>query len=422
MIKLLPTKYRFAYIIIFVLGLCKVLYSGAFFYPDSYAFLDMALNRSPVYSLFLKGITLVFGDSFQIPVLVFQYLFFALAINFLLTSVFKKISLSPLSVLLIQLSILINGLFLYLSVNRVLSEAIVFPLVLIFIAHVFTLLVNKNFKNVYKLIFVFFLLLFTRGQFLAFLPILILILLYVLYQSKNYKKGVLALTLVLVLPIVNGLMEKTYNKIVQGQFKGYSMTYVHLITNPFYIANKDDENLFSNPEEKAFFNRTYNLLLEKKITRNQALQTKYTDDYLFFENNFSKICNASIHEANMDYYARKGYTYLEQQYAVDQMTNRMFFPLLKANFKTWVMMVVKSFIKGFGGIQMVLALGLLLVYCILFFKDNRLAFIGLVIFLKILNGLVIAMVAHSIYRYTFYFDWLLFVTFILLLDPKFKKA
>lgn len=422
MIKLLPTKYRIIYLVIFVLGLLKVLNTGAIFYPDSYAFLDMQINRSPVYSLFLKLTTTVFGDYYEVPVLVLQYLFFAFAINYLLKSIKSKINLSAVGILLIQFSILINGLYFYLSVNRVLSEAIVFPLILIFIAEVFKLLSNKTLKNSYKLIVVFFVLLFTRGQFLAFLPLLILALVYVVYQSKNYKKGFIVLCLTLATPFLSSLLEKTYNKIVIGEFKGYAMTYVHFITNPFYIANAEDKNLFSNSEEKAFFNRTYNLMLDKKITRNQAIQTKYVDDYLFFENNFSKICNASIHQANMDYYGTQGYNYLEQQYKVDQITSSMFLPLLKANFKTWVRMVVKSFIKGFGGIQMCLALGLLLLYCIMFFKDNTMLFLGIAITLKVLNGIIIAMVVHSIYRYTFYFDWVLLAAFILILDSKIKKA
>lgn len=422
MIKLLPTKYRITYLAIFVLGLLKVLKTGTIFYPDSYAFLDMEINRSPVYSLFLKLITTVFGDYYEMPVLVLQYLLFAFAINYLLKSINSKINLSTIGVLLLQLSILINGLYFYLSVNRVLSEAIVFPLILIFIAEIFKLLSNKTLKNSYKLIAVFFVLLFTRGQFLAFLPLIVLAFIYVAFQSKNYKKGIIFLCLILATPFLSSLLEKTYNKVVIGEFKGYAMTYVHFITNPFYIANAEDENLFSNPEEKAFFNRTYSLMLDQKLTRNQALQTKYVDDYLFFETNFSKICNASIHEANMNYYATKGYNYLEQQYKVDQMTSSMFFPLLKANFTTWVRMVIKSFIKGFGGVQMCIALGLLLLYCVLFFKDNTMLFLGTTIILKVLNGIIIAMVAHSIYRYTFYFDWILLAAFILILDSKIKKA
>ena len=46
-----------------IIGVCAAL-KGPFLHRDSYAFLEMPLNRSPLYVLFLKLFTTLFGDNY----------------------------------------------------------------------------------------------------------------------------------------------------------------------------------------------------------------------------------------------------------------------------------------------------------------------------------------------------------------------
>jgi hypothetical protein len=158
-----------------------------------------------------------------------------------------------------------------------------------------------------------------------------------------------------------------------------------------------------------------------------TLQMSTEDDeapYVFFERNFTKICNATIHEYNRDFYAAKGLNEYEQQYKVDELTSSMFLPLLKANLKSWVKHVKRSFIKGVGGRIVLLILFFIFACSSWLFiksKDYRFVFLALAIVLKCSNNIIIAMVVHSIGRYTFYFDWIIFAALILLFNPLFKK-
>ncbi|GAA3610875.1 hypothetical protein GCM10022396_30080 [Flavivirga amylovorans] len=228
--------------------------------------------------------------------------------------------------------------------------------------------------------------------------------------------------MIALVPIIVNFSERVYYKLVLGQNKNYAMTYVHCISSPFYIAKSSDIEVFETEEQKSFFSRTFQMLESKEITRNFAISNR-KDDYDFFEENFTKICNASIHESNMEYYKKYGFrTEYEQQYKVDEVTTKMFFPLLKANFKIWFKMLLKSIEKGLGGRSGAFLTFMILGFSLIFvFKDNRFTFLSIVIILKFANSLIVAIAVHSIVRYTFYFDWIIGATIILLLDPILKK-
>lgn len=422
MYKRLSKKYFTAYISVYMLMGFVVMIRGSAYAPDSYAHLDMLINRSPVYSIFLKLFTLVFNNHYQIPLLLTQYLLLVFSIDFFLKKIQKRLALLSLSIVAFQFTLLANAVYWFASVNYILSESIAFPLILILIAFLFKSFTDKTFKPLYKAIMVLVLLQFTRGQFIAFLPILLIVVIYLIFKTKVYIKGALSILLIFLVPLIINYSEKVYNKTVHGHYKNYAMTYVHFISNPFYIAKSTDVDIFENEEEKNFFSRTYQMLESKKVTRDYALSIR-KDDYVFFESNFTKICNASIHEANMYYYSKQGFdNEYDQQYKVDDMTTSMFFPLLKANYKVWLKMVFKSFEKGLGGRQGTFLIFLILIYSLIFaLKDNRFAFLALVISLKLANGLIIAMVVHSINRYTFYLDWVVCATVIFFMEPILKK-
>lgn len=407
--------------VFFVFGLI-VFIRGPIYLPDSYAHMDMLINRSPVYAIFVNVFTAIFKGYYEYPLLFSQYLFLVLSIRFLLKILSQSLKVSSVSVLLLQLVLLANGIYWFASVNKVLSESIAFPLFLILVGCLFKASVEKNYKWLFKGIITLILLQFTRGQFISFLPVLLIFLSYITYKTKSYRKGLIFVILIISIPLVVSFSERAYNKIVHNQYKNYSMTYVHFISLPFYIADSNNVEIFETEEEKSFFNRTYQLLKSKKINRDFAISNN-KDDYAFFEANFTKICNASIHEANMDYYADFGFkSHYDQQYKVDEVTAKMFFPLLKANFKVWLKVVFKSFEKGLGGRPGAFLTFLILILSIvLFFKDNRFVFLSIVVLLKLANSLIIAMVVHSIIRYTFYFEWITGAVVILLLDLILKE-
>ncbi|WP_298239192.1 hypothetical protein [uncultured Algibacter sp.] len=223
----------------------------------------------------------------------------------------------------------------------------------------------------------------------------------------NDKLTLLILLVIISIPFLSKVTENSYYNLVLKEDISYTMTYVHLISAPFYVASIEDQSLFSNKEERSFFIRTKQFLDSQNLSYNYS-KAKNLDEFDYYQNNFTKICNTTIHEANMSYYENKGVSFYNQHRKVDMLTTKMFFPLLKKNFKKWLVIVYKGFKKGLGRSHGILLLGLIFMLSILFLrydlKSLSIFFLGILI-LKLTLHLLIAISVHSIHRYLFYFDW-----------------
>ncbi len=410
------------YCIYFVVGVF-VIFKGAIYYPDSFAFLKMSFNRSPVYSSFLKLFTSVFGDNFELPVTIVQYILIALSIHYFL-KVFKKIfEVSFLGLTVLQLILLAPCYHWFFAANKLLSESLSYALVIFISALLTQGLIERNIKFLIKLLIPLFVLILTRGQFLALIPVVLYSVVFINFKEKQIKQSLLVLFLLLALPAIVSLSERTYNKIVHDKFINYKMSSVHAISAAFYVSDANDEAIFTSKEEKDLFKRTYTSLSEAGFLKKELKKDIFDYQELFREN-FTKICNARVHQLNLDYYAVKGLDYYEQQIKVDALTSKMILPLIKNNLKSWLGFVYHNLKYTFGTSKYMVLLLIILFYSVyISFKTNKkeFVFIAFMILCMFANNAIIAIATHSVNRYTFYFDWVLFAFVILFIDPYFKK-
>jgi len=417
--KLTNIIYTSIYFIVGVLVIAR----GAIYFPDSYTFVDMALNHSPAYCTFLKIFTSIFGDYFELPVVIAQYIIIAFGVHFFVQTLNNVFHIHKVGVLIIQLISLAPSVYVHNLGSAILSEALAYPIFLVIFALTLKLFVEENLKYVYKIGALLFVLILTRGQFLALVPALILIVGYIIFKTKSFKKHFYFLAILIAIPLLTSFTERVYNKIVFDHFINNAMNYVHLIASPFYIANKSDINLFTDADESAYFNLIYSSLKEAELTRNQNFKTGGLDDYLFYHFNFSEICNRRIYELGLSYYEAKGLNFIEQNVALNTLCSKMVGPLIKQNFKVWLKFFLKNLSHSFGSSKYMLFFGVLLFYGVLnLLKSNRSVykFIVIATLFMFANNALIALVIHSIKRYVFYFDWVIFATFIILLNEIFK--
>ncbi|MCF7569497.1 hypothetical protein L3X37_14180 [Sabulilitoribacter arenilitoris] len=408
------------YAIYFVVGIF-IISTGAIYYPDSYTFLDMALNHSPFYCIFLKIITSIFGDYFELPLIIIQYIIIVFGVNFFVKTLNTVFNLHHTGFIILQLISLAPCVYVHNLGSAILSEALTYPIFLVIFAFTLKLFVEENLKYLYKICALLFVLILTRGQFLALIPVLLLIVGYVVFKTKSLAKNFYFLVMLIALPFVTSLSERVYNKAVFGYFINNAMNYVHLISSPFYISNESDVNLFTNEDEKAYFKLIHNSLKEAKLTRNQNLDE---DDYMFYQNNFPKICNRRILDLGLNFYKEKGHNFIEQNIALNKLCSKMVYPLIKQNFKIWFKLFSKNLKNSFGSSKQMLFFMVLLFYGLInLFKTNRdiYKFIVIATLFMLANNTLIALVVHSIKRYIFYFDWVVFATFIILFNEIFKK-
>lgn len=416
------TSQNLIHLAIYIIVGVLVLNRGAIYFPDSYTFLDMAFNHSPFYCSFLKVITSVFGDYFEIPLVIIQYLIIVFGIDFFVKTLKKVFNIHAFGVIITQLICLAPCIYLHNLGSAILSEALTYPIFLLIFAFSLKLFVEENLRYLYKICVLLSILILTRGQFLALIPALILIVGYVIYKTKSFKKHYYFIVLLAIIPIITTISERVYNKVIFGHFVNNAMNYVHIIASPFYIANETDVSLFTEEDESVYFNMIYKSLKDAELTRNQNLSLD-KDDYLFFQHNFPEICNRRIYDLGLNSYEAKGLNFIEQNIALNALCSRMVFPLIKQNFKVWIKLFIKNLKNSFGSSKQILFYLVLLLYGLInLIKSNKniYKFLVLTILFMFANNMLIALVIHSIKRYIFYFDWVVFATFIILLNEIFK--
>ena len=411
--------YSFVYVIVGILAINK----GIIYYPDSYTFLEMAFNHSPIYCTFLSVLTGIFGDNFEIPLILVQYIIIAFGVDFLIKTLKNIFNLHFIGFILIQLIALAPCVYLHFLPSTILSEALSYPLLLIIFAYTLKLFVEEKPNYIYKIILPLFLLILTRGQFIILIPVLIVIVSFIIYKNKTFIKNFRFLVILIIFPLITSLSERVYNKVVFGYYVNNAMNYVHLISSPFYISNNDDINLFSEQDEKTYFKLINNSLSEAKLTRDQNLSIG-NDDYQFYQNNFTKICNKRIYKLGLKLYEDKGLDFFEQNIALNKLCSKMVFPLIKQNFKNWFVLFFKNLKNSFGSSKQFLLFIMLMGYSLFYLNktnNNIYKFVALAALFMFANNTLIALVVHSIKRYVFYFDWVIFAIIILLFNEILKK-
>ncbi len=401
-----------------------VLAKGGHYMPDSYAFLDMRFNRSPFYCTFLKIFTSVFGDNFEAPVIMFQYAFIVFAVRKFIINLSKTFNLNTFSQLILQGILLAPCVYWHFTGGSILSESIAYPLVLLVFWYTFKAFKDLDLKPIYKAFVFLFILILTRGQFVIFVPIILIVSGYIIHQKRSFRSSYFALLLIIALPFLTNLTEKIYNKVVFGYYTSNAMSNVHFIASGFYLSKDSDIDLFKTNEEQAYFQIINQSLKDASLMRSQVVANGL-DDYDFYEYNFTKICNQRIHELGLAYFEDKGLNYYEQNIALNSLCGNMIFPLIKSNFSNWTKLLFKNLKTTFGTTKQMLLILVLLFYSLyLVWKETDVIykFISLACAFMFANNLLIALVVYANKRYVFYFDWVIFAIVIILLNRVYFKA
>lgn len=411
-------------IVLFLIVGVFVLAKGGHYMPDSYAFLDMRFNRSPFYCTFLKIFTSIFGENFEVPVILFQYAFIVFAVRKFIINLSKAFNLNTFSQLILQGILLAPCVYWHFTGGSILSESIAYPLVLLVFWLTFKGFKDLDLKPIYKALIFLFVLTLTRGQFVIFVPIILIVCGYIIHQKRSFRSSYFALLLIIALPFLTNLTEKIYNKVVFGYYTSNAMSNVHFIASGFYLSKDSDIDLFKAEDERAYFQIINQSLKEANMMRSQAVANGF-DDYEFYDNNFSNICNHRIHELGLAYFEDKGLNYYEQNIALNSLCGNMIFPLIKSNFSNWTKLLFKNLKTTFGTTKQMLLILVLLFYSLyLVWKETDVIykFISLACAFMFANNLLIALVVYANKRYVFYFDWVIFAIVIILLNRVYFKA
>jgi O-antigen ligase len=400
-----------------------VLRNPAIYFPDSTGYLNMNIIRTPGYPLFLNSIKSIFGSNFETALLFIQTAFGCFSIYFLIQKIRSVQLLNHFLCCCFALVLLLPFLVSLKIGNNILSEALSYALYLIITGYYLTFFISKNKKELYYAIPVLGILLITRYQFIYLIPVALLLIFWINFKEKKWKQYTLPILLFLCLPIVTSLVDRTYHKVVHDHFVSTPWTGMNIITAGFYVADAEDVAIFESEQQKEFFSKTYEGLIEKKLNIHHLELTNIESKTTFYMHHFAAITMGPIFKngkAVLDETLSENEKYI----ALEKMTTSMAKPLILDNFSEWRRIYIGNMIVGFGGFkQFLLYIFIALLSFIGIIKHNTKLYkiLMLISVLLISNLVLVAVGMHAITRFTFYNDWVIFLTVFILLNSLNKK-
>ncbi|WP_299220121.1 hypothetical protein [uncultured Aquimarina sp.] len=402
-----------------------VLYRGVIYELDSYAFLSMEINRSSGYIIFLSFFKKIFGSYFEYPLLIVQLTINIYGVWILHTCLRRILKFQKLFSVLSLLILLAPLLYLHLTANKLQTEALAYPLYLIFIANCIYGLVRLQKKNLIYGAMVLLILIFVRGQFLSLVPIGLIVTTYMLIITNKRSYALVGL-LFITIPFLSNLFDKSFHYYQYGHFVATPFTGPSIGAAVFYVSDKEDVVLFNSKEEREYFKSVKKRLDEKEWTSSFANTYDSISSFDHFRQNYVNICNQTIHEYGLQHFEKKGLSSDMQYIATDNLLLKMYKPLLLDNFKEWLKLYIQNIKASLGNSKYLLLHIVLFAFGILLLlrrKDLVLGkFISFVILCTFSNIALLAIATHSDKRYVFYNDWVLFIVLFVFLDRYFNTV
>ncbi len=415
-------RFKYSLYVIYLIVFVIVISRPIAFFPDSEGYLDMHINRLPLYPLLLKSVQAVATESFSLIVIVLQALLGLYSVHYCVKVFKSNLNIHLIWYIILAVLLLAPYVYNHIIANRFLSEAIAYPLYLLVITRIINSFFTENRNYLLRTLPFLFLLLLTRSQFLFLIPISIFVLLYISYRKQSYKSNLGLFILLIIFPVLTSTADRIYHWYAHDHFVTTPWTGIHLLTPAMYVADKSDGHVFSSEKEKIFFDEIYNHLEQKKLNIHH-IDSKEQDDTAYYISNYAAIANGTIYNEGKEMFAT-GLTENEKYIALDRLTKRMSLPLVIDNFGSWFRIYLKNFIHAFQNARYMVLFLILLCFSLVKLKkhtSNTIKFIAIGSLLTLSNAALVAIGMHTLKRFTFYNDWIIFLIIFALLDILIKN-
>ncbi len=394
-----------------------LIFQDAIYTPDTYSYLNAEIQRYPGYALFSKLFTFLFGAYFNYAVIGFQLLIGLISIHFFYKKVEEILSLNY----VIKLGLLLLLLFpffepLYVA-NNICSEGLSYPLYLFFLTFSLDFLFLNNNKSLVYLSIASILLSLTRGQFII-IP-LIIAFIYLIKHKKSILKFEYfsKLLLLLSIPFVIIIMDKSYHKLKDNKFASTPFTYVNTSSLAFYVSKASDSAFINNEDYKNVFIECHQFISKNKWIMSSKERASYDAYYKHFHKRLTKICNYTLHTKGTVYFLNKDLSIVESRIAIESTAKQLTLILIKNNFNKWINLYFASIKHGFkSNLLLFFIVGVFLFSLIKIILDyqKNFALLFLLSCLTLTNAMLVAFASYSIMRLLFYNYVLIFLIFIVI--------
>lgn len=436
-------KSRDKYILLFLPVLFFVFFSfydGVVWCVDSPSYVNMTVDREPVYPLFLLFFRTLFSGNetyLQTAVLV-QGLLMAFAIFSLVWFLRKEFKLNIYKTLLIEILFLLVSLLCRFAAKRgsmysnsLLSESLAYPLFILFFRFVFEYLLTGTKKPLIISTVLSVILISTRKQMYLSLALIVICVFYQTVKQKDYRKILNLILIILVVIGSNKALDYTYNSLIRGLHNSHTSSDRFMATVVFFCSEKDNAELIKDNETKQIFIKVYEACESKGLLKNRNAVGWY-ENAMDFCDNYDIIQLHNMWPMEREY-AEKLYDVSDDEIEVivDRYNKTIvgsllpeIWPTVLSTFFCNVLLGIMTTVAAVNRVFMlysfvIVALYILLMVINIYFNhlDNYSLF-GLLVFVSCaINICVVSMVIFPQTRYTIY-NMALFYTagFLMLCD------
>jgi len=413
-------------IVFYLVIIFYVLNIGVIKEPDTGSYLNLSIIASPGYPSFLYPFKkLLNEDIFLISVVVTQLVINIASILYVISVISKRFGIYK--VLVVGLDVvLLSPLFIsdFLVANRITSEALAYPLMLLIVTYLMEGLFAKRSVFFKYMLFALFIGLAVRTQFFFILPVLVVVLGYFLITTRSFRLYGWGLLFVLFMPLFVSIVDKTFHYAVVGRFENTSNTGVQVITIPFYVADKEDYLVYEDKNIQEYFKYVYKQALDSTVL-DDFYKPKFNDNvYRHFHDNYARLSFEVLSIKGRGFLNPSEPDNVDTIIGNNKLLISMVLPLFWDNFSKCVDLYFKNIIHAFGGLHilwlyLMVAIGTLLIWLK---KKNKIALFSFILMLLAFSNIsIVCMVEHSLDRFMIYHRWMLPVVFILLLNEIYKE-
>lgn len=429
---------NFVNIIIFASLICFYLFfaffDGVILCDDSSSYILMDVIREPFYPLIIAFMRWIFPNNHLIVLVYFQSILLAIATYALIEYVVRKNNIESyykflFLLVFISVSILCRFVSKRQSMysNCILSEAIAYPLFLLFIRYIYEYLLDGEKKPLIISSIISLLLISTRKQMFLTLIIIVCSVFFKGIVGKTIKKNIIkCLVIALIVFLSSKIIDIGYMKVLYGANSTHTSDNRFISTVIVYNSSKDDANLIDDENVKKLFIDIYDKCEINGYLKDYSLDNWY-DRVNHFKDNYDNI-QIKVMWPTFKEYANKHNNY-EAESLVDKYNNIIIDSLLKNKFGDILLTFIdnlfagliitvsadKSIFIGYSIIIYLVYIALLVINIKKHSFDNIAIFSLLSLMSIFINTAIVSAVIFNQTRYTIYNMPLFYISLLLMI-------
>lgn len=326
-------------------------------------YVDMHINREPIYPLYLAFFRGIFGEKYLEIAVVVQGIFMSIAITYFLMRVSELFQFSLLyKVLAFGILIaphIITPLFSQshlVITNGIMSEALAMPVFLIFIIQILLYMNGMENHNNVKALLWAFLLSLIRGQMMPVILIWAVVNLICDFRcvflkdtSQNkkdkpfgslMKKAGIVMVCVLLIFVARSTTVKTYNYLVHGYFINNTYGNVNFVAQVLYVADQEDGQYIEDERARHMYDVIFQKLEEEQANYSYTEGMSLIEKAYYLEEKHDLIKFDAVEPLTRQYLRDLGMDgdeyYIDQNLEIDRIAGEITKAVLPRHLGRWI--------------------------------------------------------------------------------------